>query len=231
MSYCCVTYTWDPSKDDNISRCGEVCVCPPGLCSVKGVRLGVAFCQKPVRPPGGSGCLGGSVLCHFQEVSIKVLILLTEWEAKVILGISILHVASNLKSAGDTEGNFEQLRSVYRENIPTACASYTATHSGASDSERPGEKAGVAEHWRLSWNGIFGIWLLSSTPVKPSMEFNKLQNKLLMLDILLRTVPLFSFFKKQRKMSCLTVQIIAQSRILLLPYIYCFLDFLHIQVF
>lgn len=52
-----------------------------------------------------------------------------------------------------------------------------------------------------------------------------------MLDILLRTVPLFSFFKKQREMSCLTVQIFAQSRILLLPYIYCFLDFLHIQVF
>lgn len=179
-----MTYTWDPSKDDNISCCCEVYMCPPGLRSVKGVRLGVAFCQKPVRPPGGSGCRGRSVshvalvlLCHFQEVSIKVLILLTEWEAKVILWISILHVASNLKSAGDTEGHFEQLRSVYRESIPTACASYTDTHWGVSDSERPAEKAEVAEHWRWSWNGISGIWLLSSTPVKPSLEFNKLQNK------------------------------------------------------
>lgn len=128
MSYCCVTYTWDPSKDDNISRCCEVCMCPPGLRSVKGVRLGVTFCQKPVRPPGGSGCRGRSVshvalvlLCHFQEVSIKVLILLTEWEAKVILWISILHVASNLKSAGDTEGHFEQLRNVYREHPHSVC--------------------------------------------------------------------------------------------------------------
>ena len=49
-----------------------------------------------------------------------------------------------------------------------------------------------------------------------------------MLDTLLRTVPLFFFSKKQRKMSCLTVEIIAQSRILLFPYIYCFLDFLYI---